>query len=349
MFWFFEILGIEPTKDKTAIKQAYSKLAHDTNPEDDPDGYAKLHEAYRAALDYASDKVVPYEFIDEIEEPDECEESEKPKFDFSSVRPDNPALALEIGEITIQIEKLKNESKTNSFADLFKRSDIELCEIAVELFKLYSALAVKEDDMFVWDVFFEEPLIKVIIKESKFRTYIIDSFLEGDLNRQIIERHVDAYEQEVYETRLRRERRQIEIDKESGIHDFWAILAIAFIMFALVLIVSMGAFKDVYYYGIAAAFTLLEAGAYFVSRFLDVSLNLKKGRKKKNFKYLNIGLAVLAGFNIISWILLLFEPFRVSWASIIALILCVISSLSSIGVLIYHIAEQIRYRKTSVK
>ena len=101
MPWFFEILGIEPTKDKTAIKRAFSKLARKTNPEDDPDGYAKLHEAYRTALDYASGKVIP------VVQFENSEKSPESQYDFSSVRPDNPALDLDAGMIMIEIEKLK--------------------------------------------------------------------------------------------------------------------------------------------------------------------------------------------------------------------------------------------------
>ena len=345
--WFFDVLGIEPTNDKTAIKQAYSRIAHKTNPEDDPDGYAKLHEAYRAALDYASDKVVPYEFIDEIEEPDECEESEKTKFDFSSVRPDNPALALDPEAILEQIAKLKNESKINSFEVLFERSDIELCETAVELFKLYSALAEKEFDWSLWDAFFNEPLIKIIIKEQRFRGFIWDSFPEGNINRMVIQSYIDEYEQEVFDARHLRERRQIEIEKELGPHATWMILAFVIISAAIVLILLLGPLDNIHSYVMSISFSLLEAGAYFMSRFLDVSKNLKRGQK--SFKYLNIGLAVTVVFNILSWTYLFFKPLNLYWLSVIALVLCGICSLSYIGVLVYHIAEQIRYRKTSVK
>ena len=56
--WFWDILGIGPTKDKAVIKQAFSKNAHKTNPEDDPEGYSKLHDAYKAALTYAASDAV---------------------------------------------------------------------------------------------------------------------------------------------------------------------------------------------------------------------------------------------------------------------------------------------------
>ncbi|MBQ4253659.1 MAG: J domain-containing protein, partial [Erysipelotrichaceae bacterium] len=51
MIW--EILGIEPTKDKKAITQAYREKLIDTNPEDKPEEFKQLRSAYEEALNYA--------------------------------------------------------------------------------------------------------------------------------------------------------------------------------------------------------------------------------------------------------------------------------------------------------
>ena len=50
---YWTILGIEPTEDKTAIKKAYRARLADTNPEDKPEEFMELREAYEAALEYA--------------------------------------------------------------------------------------------------------------------------------------------------------------------------------------------------------------------------------------------------------------------------------------------------------
>ena len=51
MFW--EILGIEPTKEEERIRDAYrAKLPH-VNPEDDQEGFKELRRAYEEALAYA--------------------------------------------------------------------------------------------------------------------------------------------------------------------------------------------------------------------------------------------------------------------------------------------------------
>ena len=91
----WEILGIKPTGDIVAIKRAYTSLAHKINPEDEPDKFRELHEAYRAALQYAKgggmviSHIQTETKIDEgTVEPEDASETiaeTAPAFDFSDV------------------------------------------------------------------------------------------------------------------------------------------------------------------------------------------------------------------------------------------------------------------------
>ena len=49
----WEILGIQPTDDVTVIKKAYRHLLAETNPEDKPEEFMALRQAYEDAMDYA--------------------------------------------------------------------------------------------------------------------------------------------------------------------------------------------------------------------------------------------------------------------------------------------------------
>ncbi len=49
----FHILGMQETKDEQAMMEAYHRLLQHTNPEDDPEGFKRLREAYEVAMDYA--------------------------------------------------------------------------------------------------------------------------------------------------------------------------------------------------------------------------------------------------------------------------------------------------------
>ncbi|UAA40619.1 J domain-containing protein [Paraneptunicella aestuarii] len=48
----WEVLGIAPTDNEREIKRAYAKLLRDCHPEDEPEKFQRLNEAYQAALSY---------------------------------------------------------------------------------------------------------------------------------------------------------------------------------------------------------------------------------------------------------------------------------------------------------
>lgn len=49
----FHVLGIQETKDENRIRDAYRGLLKNTNPEDDPEGFKRLRQAYEGALEFA--------------------------------------------------------------------------------------------------------------------------------------------------------------------------------------------------------------------------------------------------------------------------------------------------------
>lgn len=51
----FQILGISQTKEEEAIRSSYLALLKETNPEDDPEGFKRLREAYEEALRSAAE------------------------------------------------------------------------------------------------------------------------------------------------------------------------------------------------------------------------------------------------------------------------------------------------------
>lgn len=50
----WEILGIQPVKDPKAVKRAYAKKCRTCHPEEAPEEFDRLHQAYEAALAYCS-------------------------------------------------------------------------------------------------------------------------------------------------------------------------------------------------------------------------------------------------------------------------------------------------------
>ena len=70
---FFNTLGIEATKEEKKIKKAYRARLHAVNPEDDPDGFKRLREAYEEALKYAVTDLGPFP----VNTPDKRKTSQK--------------------------------------------------------------------------------------------------------------------------------------------------------------------------------------------------------------------------------------------------------------------------------
>ncbi len=52
----FEILSIEPTNDRAAIKSAYAKILKKYHPEEYPEKFIIFREAYKTALEYGSEE-----------------------------------------------------------------------------------------------------------------------------------------------------------------------------------------------------------------------------------------------------------------------------------------------------
>lgn len=67
----WEILGIAPTSDERAIKQAYAKALKHNKPDKNPEGFKALREAYETAL------ATRYYYADDESDDDDDEQSEK--------------------------------------------------------------------------------------------------------------------------------------------------------------------------------------------------------------------------------------------------------------------------------
>ncbi|MCL7714759.1 J domain-containing protein [Stenotrophomonas mori] len=52
MNWALEILELDPGADERTIKRAYARLLRSNRPDDDPDAFQRLHQAYQAALNW---------------------------------------------------------------------------------------------------------------------------------------------------------------------------------------------------------------------------------------------------------------------------------------------------------
>lgn len=193
----WKILNIEPTNDVVAIKKAYTSLAHNINPEDEPEKFHELHEAYKTAVFLARNGNGNAESEDVSgnsiqQETDNSEASTE--FDFSFVEqdrlPDNS-----ISETIIEdIIEFRESNKLTSRAELNKLSHQFKFELWVHLFAMYRALAYSTNDTSVWQTFFDEPLTRYAISFSNFRKWLLMQFESDSPHLDVVKKVVSEHE-----------------------------------------------------------------------------------------------------------------------------------------------------------
>lgn len=120
------ILGLEPTRDISAIRRAYAERSRTCHPEEDPEGFLNLRKAYESALDYA--------------------ESGSSAVQFEAVQSKPP----------VKQDNSREGNKGGSSADSEEAFHNNLIEDSQRDYKEDSQRDVEED--FYWDFKEEEPL-----------------------------------------------------------------------------------------------------------------------------------------------------------------------------------------------
>ena len=194
---FWTVLGIEPTDDIRAIKRAYASLAHEINPEDDPDRFRELHEAYKNALEYAKSNVPADEIAGPMQETvSVSSEKEDGQFDFEDFDFEDlqggtiPANTY-ADRIIDDIVFFRESNSLTSMQDLGKTPHSVKMSLTTELFGMYRALALATDDVSVWYTFFDEPLVKYCEKISGFYPALMSGFPEESKHRAKINEIID--------------------------------------------------------------------------------------------------------------------------------------------------------------
>ena len=152
----WEILGIEPTTDIKIIKSAYAKLAKQFNPEEHPEEFKRIFDAYKAASKFAkackesgitisAETAVKEQAVQEpvVEKAEPAPEKIKDKFDFSSV-------SAEYGD--------------ESDGDISKLKKSMLMR-----FKKLTDSDVARRDAEVWSYYFSRDDFELFIYDAEFR------------------------------------------------------------------------------------------------------------------------------------------------------------------------------------
>ena len=171
----WKILNIEPTKDVNEIKRAYTALAHQINPEEEPDKYSELHEAYKEAISRARN-------ADIVITPDQDAQQETgssdadSRFDFSDIKEDYMPENNLAETIVEYIISFRESNYLDSAKGINGLSFSMRMELSISLFYMYLKLAEVTNDVTVWQSFFDEPIVKFCMEYGRFREAILQPF-----------------------------------------------------------------------------------------------------------------------------------------------------------------------------
>ena len=275
----WDILGIEETTDKLAIKRAYSKLAHAISPEDDPEGFRKIHSAYKLALDYASGKDISVNTSSEEESlsgtdvsqnttESQAESDKEDAFDFSSISAEDEKFSDEIEDILDTITVLKSTYALTSTDNVERWNCSTQVALSMRMYELYIMLYERTGDVSIWNSFFDEPLIKYFIYDRKFRELLRSQFPEESEAGRIIAGHCDKQDAAVAAEEEASEEKLIEANKNKKRKALWHGLSIAtFIVFIFAGIILLGFTYDAVVV-LGTEFLLFELLAFFVCNYL---------------------------------------------------------------------------------
>lgn len=164
---FWEILGIEPTTDKSVIKRAYASVAKKYHPEQYPEEFLNLRNAYESAMDYASGGsggfIVRSESQNAISVPQKTNAEE-----------------IYQAEQAEEINEKGQEISESGYWDLSKlseQSEVDCAEAFAQFLDLYKSR--KRNDAKQWYIYFTSPSFLEVWREESFTTMMWNAVLEN--------------------------------------------------------------------------------------------------------------------------------------------------------------------------
>ena len=171
---FWEILEIEPTTDISVIKRAYAALAKKYHPEQYPEEFLNLRNAYEAAMDYAASGNGTFfarsEAQNAVISPQKTEKTNIEETHKTELKE----------EINEQEQEEEQELSENIYWDLSKlneQSEADCTEAFAQFSNLYQS--GKRNDAKQWYIYFTSASFLEVWREESFTKMMWDAVLEN--------------------------------------------------------------------------------------------------------------------------------------------------------------------------
>lgn len=158
----WDILGISPTRDVREIKKAYAALAKKNNPEEHPDEFRRIHDAYKSAMAYARAPVITPAVV-----ADTGENAGAPRKDESFIGlPQRDESSDESGTVEYDFSSVGTHEE-NSLRIVTYEEKIKAGLLRIEVILKDPTL---RNSAYIWQNFFSEGFVHDIINDKEFRT-----------------------------------------------------------------------------------------------------------------------------------------------------------------------------------
>lgn len=182
----FQILEIEPTNDKRAIKRAYAKLVKQYHPEEYPEKWKQIHDAYMAALEMSEYSLSKDLTADMQSESALLEEITAGLHTMPEQKePEDIQEAVQEVSVSDEITALWGEISQLS-ADQQKQDEEQRRQVLQKLISRFQKMAKKRHyDKKEWENFFYQPDILPLISRKEFLYQLGNQLADQEIDDEL--------------------------------------------------------------------------------------------------------------------------------------------------------------------
>lgn len=202
----YKVLGLEPNSTIEEVKEAYATLSKQYHPEEYPEEFQKIHDAYTTLARRRRLRVTETTYS---EWEGRVEEPKQPEFHFEEVVVENEQLEESEHPVTektqeydferIKAECVKEEKPAYAFEEAEARAEWEeqqrLHELVLEAVAELKVLVSPKykNDVKAYKVFFEDNKYQPIIRRADFLNKLCDALETSKLKKKVYDYIIEFY------------------------------------------------------------------------------------------------------------------------------------------------------------